>query len=138
MSPEIHLAKAARFERTVTRLDPTDDFEAIMWAYMHVSTHWANAVFHAKELTDIEFDFEHTFYIDRSPDRERILAGLDESISPLLDILAIFEGLRTTYVRGSAPFGPEVLKRSQDALQRARDITEDVFGPLAQQQEQKE
>jgi hypothetical protein len=99
MSPEIHLAKAAKFEATVTQLDPTDDFEVIMWAYMHISTHWANAVFHAKELTDIEFDFEHTFYIDRSPDRERILAGLDDSISPLLDILAIFEGCgRPTFV----------------------------------------
>lgn len=130
VKPELHLTKAAHFAATAARLDPTEDYEAIMWAGMHSCTHWTNAIFHAKGLTDVEFDFEHSWYIDRCPDTDRVLAGLDGQLGGLLDALAVFEGLRTAYVRGPGPFGPEVLAQSQEALERVRSFAEEVFGEL--------
>ena len=130
MTPELHLTKAAHFRATAAHLNPEDDYEAIMWAGMHTCTHWTNAVFHAKGLTGVEFDFEHSWYIDRCPDTDRVLAGLDNQLGGLLDALAVFEGLRTAYV----PLGPrlpqEVLARSQEALDRVRAVAEEVFCKL--------
>jgi hypothetical protein len=130
VTPELHLTKAANFAATAARLDPTEDYEAIMWAGMHSCTHWTNAIFHAKGLTSVEFDFEHSWYIDRCPDPDRVLAGLDDQLGGLLDALAVFEGLRAAYVRGPGPFGPGVLVRSQEALEQVRTVAEEVFGPL--------
>ena len=130
MKPELHLTKAAHFAATAARLDPVEDYEAVMWAGMHMCTHWTNAIFHAKGLTGVEFDFEHSWYIDRCPDTDRVLAGLDDQLGGLLDALTVFEGLRTAYVRGPGPFGPEVLARSQEALDRVRTVAVEVFGEL--------
>lgn len=135
MTPELHLTKAAHFRATAAHLNPEDDYEAIMWAGMHTCTHWTNAVFHAKGLTGVEFDFEHSWYIDRCPDTDRVLAGLDNQLGGLLDALAVFEGLRTAYVRGGTPPWPaclpqEVLARSQEALDRVRAVAEEVFCEL--------
>jgi len=130
MTPGLHLAKAARFAASAARLDAEEDYEAIMWAGMHMCTHWTNAIFHAKGLTGVEFDFEHTWYIDRCPDTGRVVAGLDDQLRGLMDALAVFEGLRTAYVRGPGPFGPEVLARSAQALDRVRAAAEEVFGEL--------
>ena len=102
VKPKLHLTKAAQFAATAARLDPIEDYKAVMWAGMHMCTHWTNAIFHAKGLTDVEFDFEHFWYIDRCPDTDRVLAGLDGQLGGLLDALAVFEGLRTAYVRGPA------------------------------------
>ena len=130
MTPELHLAKAAHFAATADRLHPEEDYEAIMWAGMHMCTHWTNAVFHARGLTTVEFDFEHSWYIDRCPDTDKVLAGIDDQLAGLLDALAVFEGLRTAYVRGPGPFGPEVLARSQKALNKVRGVAIEVFGEL--------
>ena len=130
MTPELHLTKARHFSKTVTCLDAKEDYEAIMWAGMHMCTHWTNAVFHAKGLTSVEFDFEHSWYIDRCPDTDKVLAGIDDQLAGLLDALAVFEGLRTAYVRGPGPFGQDVLARSQEALDRVREVAIDVFGEI--------
>jgi hypothetical protein len=134
VTPELHLTKAAHFRATAAHLNPEDDYEAIMWAGMHTCTHWTNAVFHAKGLTGVEFDFEHSWYIDRCPDTDRVLAGLDNQLGGLLDALAVFEGLRQPMC-GGAPLGPaclpqEVLARSQEALDRVRAVAEEVFCEL--------
>jgi len=71
--PKLHLTKAEHLAATAARLDPVEDFEAIMWAGMHMCTHWTNAIFHTKGLTGVEFDFEHSWYIDRCPDTDQVL-----------------------------------------------------------------
>ena len=53
MTPELHLTKAAHFAATAARLDPVEDYEAILWAGMHTCTPWTNAIFHAKGLTSV-------------------------------------------------------------------------------------
>jgi hypothetical protein len=135
MKPDLHLAKARRFIATKGRLDPVEDYEAIMWANMHICTHWINAIFHAGGLTSEKYDFEHTWHLDRCPDRERLLAGLKDKkqggeMQTLLDILTAFEGLRTTYVRGPGPYGADFLGRSEDDVARVRRIAERVFTKL--------
>lgn len=130
VTPELHLSKAARFAATSDRLHPEEDYEEIMRAGMHMCTHWTNAVFHARGLTSIEFHFEHSWYIDRCPDTDKVLAGIDDQLAGLLDALAVFERLRTAYIRGPGPFGPGVLARSQVALNSVRDVTIEVFGEL--------
>jgi hypothetical protein len=130
VTPELHLSKAARFAATADRLHPEEDYEEIMRVGMHMCTHWTNAVFHARGLTSIEFHFEHSWYIDRCPDTNKVLAGIGDQLAGLLDALAVFKGLRTAYVRCPGPFGPDVLARSQVALNSVRDVTIEVFGEL--------
>jgi hypothetical protein len=132
VTPDAHLDKAQRFIATGKQLDPVEDYEAVMWCNMHICTNWINAVFHARGLTDETYDFEHTWHLDRCPDRTRLLAGLaDEEMQELLDRLTVFEALRTTYVRGPAPYGPQVLRRSSDDVAHIRAIAAKCFPALA-------
>jgi len=71
MKAELHLKKARRFMATAKRLHLVDDFEAIMWANMHICTHWINAVFHENDLTAESYDFEHSWHLERCDDPER-------------------------------------------------------------------
>jgi len=127
MKPELHLAKAKRFLGTVEHLDEEDDFEAIMWASMHICTHWINAIFHAKGLTAEDYDFEHTWRLGRCPDPDRLQAGLDGRMQELLDAMAVFEALRTAYVRGPGPFGPLVLGQARAHFERVRRAADETF-----------
>ena len=68
--------------------------------------------------------------MDRCDDPERIRNGLDDDMQTLLDTLTVFEALRTTYVRGPAPYGPELLERSYNDLERVRIITQRYFPKL--------
>ena len=122
MKPELHINKAARFITIANQMSPERDYEAIMWANLHVSTHLINAIFHVNELTGEDFDFEHTWHLYRFPDEERLRAGLDIDMQELLDTLTVFEALRTTYVRGPGPYGVEVFHRNFDDVDRVRAI----------------
>lgn len=120
MKAEAHILKAGRFEATIGRLDPEEDYEAIIWASMHVCTHWLNAVFHAKGITPEDIDFEHTFYLEKIPDQESLRASLDDELRGVLKALEVFEGLRTTHVRGPGPYGPAICEMSGEAFERIK------------------
>ena len=130
MKAKHHLKKARRFMASAKRLHPVDDYEAVMWANMHICTHWINAVFHKNGLTAEDYDFEHTWHLERCDDPERIRAGLNREMQTLLDALTVFEALRTAYVRGPAPYGPEILERSYEDLDRVQLITQKYFPKL--------
>lgn len=63
MKIEEHMAKAERFARSVEKLDPAEDFEAVMWGRMHICSNWINAALHAKGVIPENNDVAHTWYL---------------------------------------------------------------------------
>lgn len=130
MEIERHMEKAARFERTAGRLRCEEDYETIIWARMHACTHWLNAAFHAQKITPADLDFEHTWYLEKIPDQERLRAHLDNDLRDVLSALTVFEGLRATHVRGPGPYGSAITEMSEEAFDRIKTYASRATGRL--------
>ena len=130
MKVKEHIEKAGRFERSAKKLDAAEDFEAILWARMHICTNLLNAAFHAAGITPEEFDFSHTFYLEEFPDRAHLEKTVVGDFREALRKLAVFENLRETCVRGSAPYGPELLAASNEAYDYLREFCAKRTGTL--------
>lgn len=122
MNAQEHIEKAGRFERSLKKLDASEDYEAIMWARMHICTNLVNAAFHTAGVTPVDFDFSHTFYLEKFPDHEHLKKTVTGDLREVLRKLTVFEHLRETCVRGPAPYGPELLSASDEAYFHIRDI----------------
>jgi hypothetical protein len=99
MSPEAHLKKAERIERSLGRLTGSD-YEMRIDGAMLAATHYANMALHVLGLTAPERDMIHTEFLQVIEyKRVRVAAPA------LLDALEGIEALRAPYVRGAHPDG---------------------------------
>lgn len=124
MKIEEHMAKADRYAQSMKKLDPAQDFEAVMWARMHVCSNWMNAALHAKGIILEKDDVAHTWYLFEYGDHDFLEANIDEETRRALSELTVFESLRTTHVRGPATYGSEVCELSDRAYNHLKAFTE--------------
>ncbi len=122
MTIDEHMAKAERFNASLKCLDPVDDYEAVMWARMHICSNWINAALHAKAVTPEDDDVAHTWYLFDYRDKEFLEKNLDEETRDALSQLTVFESLRTTHVRGPGPYGPDIGKLSNKAFNHLKEF----------------
>ncbi len=130
MKIEEHMAKADRFAQSMQKLHPTDDFEAVMWARMHICSNWINAALHAKGIIPEEDDVAHTWYLFDYADHDFLEANIDEEARRALTELTVFESLRTTHVRGPGAYGSEVCKLSDRAYNHLKEYTEKAIATM--------
>ena len=131
MKIEEHMAKAERFVESMKKLDSVADYEAIMWARMHICSNWINTALHAKGITPEADDVAHTWYLFDYKDNAFLEAHVDEETRDALTQLAIFESLRTTHVRGSGPYGSDIGKLSDKAYQHLKEFTEKAISSMS-------
>jgi hypothetical protein len=111
MSPERHVAKAARIMRAMEKLGQ-QDFEMVIEASMLAGTHLLNAALHRLELSAADDDVLHAEYLSAATrTKAKLVAG------PLVDALQAIEELRTFYVRGDLSDGEQAARRCLDLLE---------------------
>ena len=99
MSPETHVKKAERIERSLRRLTGRD-YEIQIDGAMLAATHYANMALHILGLTQPGRDMIHTEFLQViGYKRLRVAAPA------LLEALEGIEALRAPYVRGAHPGG---------------------------------
>ncbi len=125
-----HLAKAERFIRSARKLDPQEDYEAILWARMHIGSNWLCAALHALKMTPPEDDVAHTWWLYEYGDRKRFEAYIDQAMVNAFKALGVFESTRQSHIRGPGPYGPEVLKLSDEAYHYLKEYAEKTVGHL--------
>jgi hypothetical protein len=125
-----HLASAERFEATLRKLDLEADYEAILWARMHAATHYFNAALHARGATSEDWDTLHAEYLRDCPDPDRLAAGLTAELCEVVETMLLLERLRPAFVRGNAPFGPEITARSGEDYARLRATCTRLATPI--------
>lgn len=114
MNREAHMAKAARIEATLAKLQP-QDYEIRIDGAMLAANHYANMALHILGICPEKWDMIHSEYltvIDYT--RFRILAG---------DLLAALDGieeLRAPFVRGGADGGEQAGEEAMRLLAKAR------------------
>lgn len=131
MKIEEHMAKADRFVQSAKKLDAEQDFEAVMWARMHICSNWMNAALHAKGITPETDDVAHTWYLFDYADHDFLEANIDEETRRALSELTVFESLRTTHVRGPGTYGSEVCKLSDRAYDYLKEFTEKAIAAMS-------
>jgi hypothetical protein len=99
MSPEAHIKKAERIERSLRRLTGRDHEMQIDGA-MLAATHYANMALHILGLTQPKRDMIHTEFL-QVIDYKRLRVAA----SALLEAVEGIEALRAPYVRGAHPGG---------------------------------
>lgn len=116
MTPEAHMAKAARIERSLARLLPRD-YEIRIDGAMLAANHYVNLGLHVLGLRGEKDDIVHTEYLAAIDlVRFRVLAP------ELLEALEGIEKLRAPFVRGGAPGGEAAGERALALLARARGV----------------
>jgi hypothetical protein len=114
MSPELHLKKAERIERSLRRLTELD-YEMQIDGAMLAATHYANIALHVLGLTAFERDIVHTEFL-QVIDYKRLRVAAPA----LLDALEELEGLRAPYVRGAHREGAAAGARAVRLLEVVR------------------
>lgn len=127
MQIEEHMAKADRFIESVSKVDPVEDYEAILWGRMHIVSNWLCAALHALKMTSPEDDVAHTWWLYDYGDKERFESFVDEDMVRAFRALTVFESTRQSHVRGPGPYGPEILKVSDEAYNYLKAYTEKIL-----------
>ena len=114
MSPEAHLKKAERIERSLGRLTERD-YEMRIDGAMLAATHYANMALHVLGLSVSERDIIHTEFL-QVIDYKRFRVAARALLEALEDI----EALRAPYVRGAHADGPAAGARALQLLKVVR------------------
>jgi hypothetical protein len=107
MTPEQHMAKAARYEATRSKLDPVKDFELFVLCSVHAGAHLLNAVYHRLDVTSPEFDMVHTFVpaLGKEP---------PEELRSFVSTLKAIEDLNRILVRTAAAWTGATIRKCTD------------------------
>lgn len=123
MTPEAHLTKVARIERSLTRLTPRD-YEIRIDGAMLAVNHHVNRALHILGLRAEHEDIVHSEYllaIDLT--RFRLMAP------KLLEALEGIERLRAPFVRGGAPGGIAAGEEALSLLAQAKEASRHIQPP---------
>ena len=120
MTPEFHLQKALRIEKSLAKLSP-DLFEIRIEAAMLASTHWLNRAFHHLGVNGNDSDVMHTYMLTVNEFRR-----LESVNSELITMMSEIEDLRPLYVRGDMPGAVEAADHAVTLLGRIRAISENI------------
>ncbi len=96
MKLETHQKKIKRFEKTISKLDYTDDSEMLIEAYMLAAAHIINAAMHKLGALKEDKDIKHNQLFGFLK-RENLLKEQSEEVASLIQEI---EQLRPSYVYG--------------------------------------
>ena len=116
MSPELHRSKAERISQSLQKCTSAD-YEAVIEGAMLAGTHWFNYALHAYGLRAPAKDVMHAEFLTKA-ERTKIAVASQELVEALEEI----EAARALFVRGSAPGGEEMARRSLHLLSRIQSI----------------
>lgn len=120
MTPDLHVAKAERIERSLERCSD-EDFEAVIEGAMLAGTHWFNVAMHRFLLTNDTDDVMHAEYMTLAMQRKLSLVSKE-----MLDALEEIENYRPRFVRGDIAGGPACAVRCRTLLARIRKTAEEA------------
>jgi hypothetical protein len=103
MRTEDHLAKAARLERSIAKLNENDDYELIVWSSLHGGAHLVNAALHKLGITDESRDYIHSDKLESDIE-------IPKEVTDMLSVLHSIELLGPRFVRGRERADPEAMK----------------------------
>jgi len=132
MKIEEHYDKAVRLEKTIAKLDFTDDCETVILNCMFAGTHLVNCLLHFFEVHDTDTDIVHSDLtrIDRE-NYSLVLPEWDKKKLPsevveTLKLLRSIEDLRPLYIRGKE-VNSMAAKKSLAAYERIKDYANIVM-----------
>jgi hypothetical protein len=115
MTPEAHIAKAARLMRTMDRCR-NDDYEMVIEGAMLAGNHYVNATLHKLGIRAQHADIIHTDYMSVAQFRRLGILAPD-----VLDCLEAIEAFRAPFVRGNAPGGASAASEARILLAKLVD-----------------
>ncbi|MBI2322500.1 MAG: hypothetical protein HYU88_10575 [Chloroflexi bacterium] len=107
-----HVAKAARIERSMDKLDPIADYETVIENCMLAGTHYLNAALHLRGVTRSTRDLLHS-------DKPKLRTQPPADLASVLAAMKFIEDLRPPYVRGTQTYDPRL---SAECLARYRQV----------------
>jgi hypothetical protein len=116
MTPEGHWAKACRIENSrLAKLDPTEDYELLVWSCIHGGAHLLNAVLHHAGISPSENDYIRS---------DKLEPGLilPEPVERVAEALCSIEALGPRFVRGAERPGRGAIAACVDAYDRAKEL----------------
>lgn len=114
MRIQAHLEKAARVERSLSRITNAD-YETVIEAAMLAGTHWFNILLHRAHLLPETRDAMHAEFLPLG-ERRRLAVTMPK----MLEALDTIERLRTLHVRGDMPGGEGAARTARACLERLR------------------
>jgi hypothetical protein len=127
MKIDIHLTRAAAFERAVSKLDPLEDGELYAVYLMRAGTSRVNAAMHHLGLTlegpaqpDRIGDLNHTY-------KPKLPGPPPDGLAAAFRSLAYIENLRPDYVRGAQPMTQEVARVAAESYAIITRDTEKIL-----------
>jgi len=123
-----HLMRAARFEKTMNKLDRNKDYELFVEACGLAGTGALNAILHAHSVTREDWDLLHSY----KPALE-VPAALE--LQPLFLALKEIEDLRPGYLRGTQAWNPEDGKRCFENYQKIKRYMDKILAEKGVNQE---
>jgi hypothetical protein len=115
MTPEAHIAKAARIMRTMDRCR-NDDYEMVIEGAMLAGNHYVNASLHKLGIRAQHVDIVHTDFMTVAQFRRL------EILAPkVLECLEAIEDFRAPFVRGNASGGAAAAAEARAQLAKLID-----------------
>ncbi len=122
MRTEYHLVKAARFERTMSKLDYDDDYETLIEDYLLASAHLINAILHTKKILKEDKDIKHNQLFEFLK-KDAVSLEFHDILSDLIQQL---EQLRPSYVYGKGENG-NTARKAESVFKEIKDICDRIL-----------
>ena len=121
MRIEDHWNKAMRLEATrKQKLNPTDDYEIVIWSCVHGGAHLANIALHKLGVTDESFDLIHSNIPEHNL---QVPAAAAEMLATLKSI----EDLGPRFVRGVEPMDANSVQACLAAYDKVKGFAEETL-----------
>jgi len=122
-----HLSKAEAFERSIVKLNPTEDGALYVVFLMRAATNRVNAALHALGVTSDDAatpakvgDLNHTY-------KPKLNTPVPDELRAAFKHLAFIEELRPGYVRGPKPVDDATLTACETAYAAIRRDTDPIL-----------
>lgn len=122
MTPEQHRMKASRLERSMGKCAP-EDYEALIEGALLAAGHWFNVALHDMGFYPVQKDVMH---LTKMPVEDLMRV---HAVAPaLVQAYEEMEELRSPFVRGNEPGGPEAARRCLVLLGEIKELAQGI-GP---------
>ena len=121
MKMENHMEKAERMLKSISKLNPEEDYELIIEAYLLTAAHFINAAMHKIGTLPEDRDIKHN-KLEGFLKKENALKTKSKEAS---DLILSLENLRPSHVYGRGKNG-ETEKKAREAFEKIKEISGDI------------
>ena len=104
----------------IRKLDPDEDYEIYIEAYMLAGTHLLNALLHKYALTDAKSDLLHS-------DKPALNKPVETELRALFDAMKFIEDLRPGYLRGTTVWNREHGKQCAQRYNQVKQFAQQAL-----------